>query len=268
MKSLVALLWTLDTLHLALLIIMVYHYTVTNWGDIVALSLTTWTLKVQVLIGAIMTLIVQCFFALRIWRLNGKNWVLTGAIVILSLLQLGFSTEICMVNLFQESLNPIDSKGDKFRIETGLSSDIACDLVITVAMVYYLQKSRTGFKSTNMMINMLITYMIRTCLLTTLCTLSSLITFLVFPDALIYAAFYFIACRLYANSLLSTLNARESILNLNQGSDMISLGRVAGSGPYSANDGLVTVVVGSDKWSLSEAHSQPHRSDAKAYSYS
>jgi len=259
MKSLVAILWTLDTLHLVILVILLYHYTVTNWGDVVVLGLTTWSLKIQILIGTIITLVVQCFFAFRIWRLSGKNWVLAGAIVILSLIQLGFGTAVCMVHFFQESLSTTDSKGDKFRIETGLSSDIACDLVITASMVYYLQKSRTGFKGTNQMINMLITYTIRTCLLTTLCTLSSLITFLVFPDALIYAAFYFIACRLYANSFLSTLNARESIVNINPGSDMISLGRVAGTGPYSTNDGLVTVVIGSDKCSPSEAHCQSQR---------
>ena len=73
----------------------------------------------------------------------------------------------------------------KFITGTALSGDIACDIVITVSMCYYLQRSRTGFKgylfqaqarmlkfsllihSTNTMINMLITYAIRTCLLTT-----------------------------------------------------------------------------------------------------
>src|ERR1700685_757605 len=55
------------------------------------------------------------------------------------------------------------------------------------------------------------------------------------------------------------LNARESIININLVSDMISLGRIAGTGPYSADDGSVTVVIGSDKWSTSEAHGQPQR---------
>ena len=40
---------------------------------------------------------------------------------------------------------------------------------------------------------------------------------------------------------------------------MINLGRVAGTGPYNTNDGPVTVVIGSDKCSPSEAHSQSQR---------
>ena len=71
----------------------------------------------------------------------------------------------------------------KFLTGTFMSSDIASDILITVSMCYYLHKSRTGLKryifygqecydltdthSTNTMINLLITYAIRTCLLTT-----------------------------------------------------------------------------------------------------
>jgi len=71
----------------------------------------------------------------------------------------------------------------KFLTGTFLSSDIASDILITVSMCYYLHRSRTGLKryifygqecydlidthSTNTMINLLITYAIRTCLLTT-----------------------------------------------------------------------------------------------------
>jgi len=112
-------------------------------------------------------LIVQCFFARRIWRLSGKNWALTGTIVVLSLFQLGFGTAF-MVHGFQtQFFDTTGSKANKFITGTALSGDIACDIVITVSMCYYLQRSRTGFKGTNTMINMLITYAIRTCLLTT-----------------------------------------------------------------------------------------------------
>jgi hypothetical protein len=262
MKSIVALLWILDTFHQALLIMAIYHYTVTNWGDVAVLGITTWTLEIQIMVGNIITSIVQCFFAFRIWRLSEKNWVLTGAIVILSVCQLGLGTAVCFVTGFHggSTQNTVQKK-EKLGTGTALSSDIACDLVITVSMVYYLHKNRTGFKRTDTMIDMLVTYSIRTCLLITVCTLSSLITFFVFPNEIIYGAFYFVACRLYVGSFLSTLNAREHISNVGQGSDMpvISLSRFAGSDPYGANDGHVKVVIGSDKFPPTEAHSQPHK---------
>lgn len=77
---------------------------------------------------------------------------------------------------------------------TALSGDIACDITIAMSVCYYLQKSRTAFKrhafhryvrhtiwqlipqSTNTMINLLITYAIRTCLLTTCVSVLALIT--------------------------------------------------------------------------------------------
>jgi len=256
MKFVVALVWVLDSFHLALITIMVYHYTVTNWGDLLVLARTTWSLGLNIMIGNILTSIVQCFYARQIWRLSGKNWALTGTIVLLSLIQLGFGTAF-IVHGFQTQFFAADeSKANKSVAVAALSGDISCDIVITVSMCYYLHKSRTGFKGTDTIINMLITYAIRTCLLTTICIASSLITFIVLTNTMIHSAFYFIACRLYVNSFLSTLNARARILDKGQASDIISLGRFAGSGQHSSK----VVVIAPDKRSPTEAHSQPHRS--------
>jgi hypothetical protein len=93
----------LDSLHLALVTTMMYHYTVTNWGDATVLIRTTWYVAFEIftqpraeqmfqgvwrfkslsryahatqtnlpayayfLCQTVLTLIVQCFFARRIW---------------------------------------------------------------------------------------------------------------------------------------------------------------------------------------------------------
>jgi len=244
MKFLVGLLWVVDTFHLVLVTTMIYHYTVTNWGDVVVLARTTWSLELNIMTGNILTLIVQCFYARQIWRLSGKNWALTGTIVLLSLIQLGFGIAF-MIHGFQNQVFALsESRVNKIVTEIALSGDIACDIVISVSMCYYLHKSRTGFKGTDTMINLLITYAIRTCLLTTICITACLIAFIVLPGSMVHSAFYFIACRLYANSLLSTLNARERILDKSIGNDVISLGRFAGGSQYSSKP--VAVVIGSD----------------------
>ncbi|KIM81741.1 hypothetical protein PILCRDRAFT_488674 [Piloderma croceum F 1598] len=227
-------------LHLALVTMMVYHYTISNWGDVIALSRTTWTLEVQIVVGGLLTLIVQCFFAHRIWRFS-KNWALTGIIVLLSLLGLGFGVAF-MVHGFQTQFFAIKgSKANSFLTATFLSGDIACDTLITLSMCYYLHKSRTGLKGTDTMINLLITYAIRTCLVTTVCTTLCLVTFNALPRDMIYQPFYFIGCRLYANSLLSMLNARETIRDKGQPQDsgVFSLPRFA-VGASSTNDSSMT----------------------------
>ncbi|KIM81812.1 hypothetical protein PILCRDRAFT_491229 [Piloderma croceum F 1598] len=259
MKLVVALLWVLDSLHLVLIAIMIYYYTISNWGDVIVLIRTTWSLEVEIVIAPAVAMIVQCFFAIRIWRYS-KNWVLAAIIVILSAVQLGFGIAF-MVHGFQ---NPIfafkGSKTNSFLTGTGLAADIACDFVITVSMCYYLRKNRTGFKGTDTMIDMLITYMIRTCLLTTICTISCLVTFITLPDSLIYQPFYFIGCRLYAMSLLSILNARESILDKSQsrGSEVVSLPRFIGNSSINGDD---TTVIGlAPKWLPTEVYRHLQRS--------
>src|ERR1700733_11044706 len=51
-----------------------------------------------------------------------------------------------IVGHFSSSMSSLYEYIPKFIIGTGLGAGIACDIVITVSMCYYLQKSRTGFK--------------------------------------------------------------------------------------------------------------------------
>ncbi|KAH9918465.1 uncharacterized protein B0H18DRAFT_937814 [Fomitopsis serialis] len=56
-----------DTFHVILLTISYYHYTVTNFGDYIALENDVWSLSVQVGVGALAGFLVQLFFAYRIY---------------------------------------------------------------------------------------------------------------------------------------------------------------------------------------------------------
>jgi len=264
MKFIVAFSWVLDTFHLVLLVIMFYHYAVTNWGDVVVMSRTTWSLDIEVLTGTILTSVIQCFFARRVWLFSGKNWLLTGTIVMLSLAQLGFGNAFMWRGFQEPNFASTGSNRDKLLVGGTFSCVIACDIILTVSMCYYLHKSRTGFKGTETVINILITYAIRTCLLTTIFSLGCLATFFLYPQTMIFGAFYFVACRLYVNSLLSTLNSRERLAEKFRpaGSDFISLSRFAGSGMNTANDGngetpdkSVSFVVNNQRRGGSEAYS-------------
>jgi len=52
---------------------------------------------------------------------------------------------------------------------------------------------------------------VNTGVLTSCCAVASLISLVLSPDSLIYAAFYFCIGRFYTNSFLATLNARQSL---------------------------------------------------------
>jgi len=87
----------------------------------------------------------------------------------------------------------------------------AGDVLIAFILCWILQSSRTGFKRSDTVITKLIAFSINTGLVTSICALLSLITIVVFPGAFIYITFYFTLGRLYSNSLLATLNARQSL---------------------------------------------------------
>jgi len=87
----------------------------------------------------------------------------------------------------------------------------AGDVLIALVLCTMLQRSRTGFRRTDTMINKLMLFTINTGLLTSLCAVASLISIVAAPSTFIYIAFYFTLGRLYSNSLMATLNARKSI---------------------------------------------------------
>ncbi|KAG6896678.1 hypothetical protein C0992_006751 [Termitomyces sp. T32_za158] len=96
------------------------------------------------------------------------------------------------------------------------------DALIAGALCFFLQRSRTGFRKSDTMIRKLIMFTVSTGVLTSICAIASLVSILVWPSTLIYAAFYFCLGRLYSNSVLATLNARQSIRELGEDSDELS----------------------------------------------
>ncbi|PPQ75119.1 hypothetical protein CVT26_008297, partial [Gymnopilus dilepis] len=87
----------------------------------------------------------------------------------------------------------------------------AGDIVIAFSLCWLLHKSRTGFSKSNRIIDKLILFTVNTGLLTSLCAIASLTSIIVAGHTYLYIAFFFCIGRLYTNSLLVTLNAREMI---------------------------------------------------------
>lgn len=64
------------------------------------------------------------------------------------------------------------------------------DTVIAVILVYYLHTSRTGIRQTDSILNRLIIFAVNTGLVTSIDSIISLVTGLVFPSTYIYITFY------------------------------------------------------------------------------
>ncbi|KAH9064965.1 hypothetical protein EDB87DRAFT_1178895 [Lactarius vividus] len=251
LKSFVALLLILDTLQLALVVHGFYVAGVTNFGDYLADLRAPWSLKVQSIIGIILTCSVQQFYAWRIYQLSMGRIHIPVFIVILSLAELGLGI-VYLVHCFQFPYFD-QAKVQIPNLTGGLSIQVACDVTITVSMVYYLlTRHETVMKRANLAITtVLALYCVNSGALTLVFSMTCLVTFVRFPHTLIYAPFFFVLVRLYACAFMAVLNSRGrlrtslnaevekgTIISFFHGTS--TLGHVGGSDVTSASAGAST----------------------------
>ncbi|KAI0729747.1 hypothetical protein C8Q72DRAFT_299977 [Fomitopsis betulina] len=218
LKAYVALLILADTTHVVLLVMAYYHYTVTCFGDRNAFEVGYRPLLAEVFVGNIVILMVQHFYAVRIYNICGKR-VLPFVISVLSTAQAAVAIAF-MIKGFQIHLFILANSLIPYT-EAGLACDIVCDALIAATLIYYLKARRTVFPGTNRTINRLVAYALNTCLFTTILSLVTLIMIPFFSETMIYSVLYFVLVRLYTCTLLSTLNSRDIIKQALEGHNLV-----------------------------------------------
>ncbi|EDR06505.1 uncharacterized protein LACBIDRAFT_299960 [Laccaria bicolor S238N-H82] len=229
LKALVSCVMLTDTIHQGLIMHSIYTYTITNWGNVAILGELVPTLLVEVAFNGLTTFLVQCFLAMRIWRLSDRNVWLIVIVVLLILGEFGVNIAYTIISQVTHFLtcSIVVTSMHRLRFKTvvqlehlqplSLSSNALAavgDLVIAASLCTLLHRSRTGFHRSDTIITKLIVFSINTGLLTSLCALASLVSTLAGPTTFYYITFFFCIGRLYTNSLLATLNARKKIREL------------------------------------------------------
>ncbi|KAJ7838266.1 hypothetical protein B0H13DRAFT_2419885 [Mycena leptocephala] len=183
----------------------VYFYTVTSAGNPLAI------VTLQQAIGSVVGTIVKCCFASRVYRFSDRNIFITGFILLLALGQLS----VAMV--FTARAFPLSSIPAVFNLKTlatiSLGLGLLTDVVTAGALCFFLWRMRTTQKNSaaNSMINRLVGDAINTGVLTTAVSLSTLLLFDFLEGNLFFGATYFMLSKLYAVSLLATLNTRRVV---------------------------------------------------------
>jgi len=208
-KLLVAAGWMSDTVHQMLISHTIYTYLVTNFGNPVELGNLVWSLLVEILFNGLTTLMVQCFFTVRVWRLSGGSYFLTGLVSILVVGQFGWMLYYTIKSLQFQNFAQLRTL--KVASITVNALAAAGDVLIATILCSILQMSRTGFKRSDTMIKKLILFSMSTGLVTSICAVAALISTVSAPSTFIYIFFYFNIGRLYSNSLMVALNARKNI---------------------------------------------------------
>ncbi|KAI9453622.1 hypothetical protein BJY52DRAFT_1396783 [Lactarius psammicola] len=229
-RYLVFSMFMIETLQTALSGWDLYYWFASGFGDMTHLASPHASAFDVPIIGAIVSLAVQLFFAYRVWLLGNKeHWWLSGIICVISTVdsaaafggwRLCASTgEICQRTVAQDP-------GDGKAIKTWLIGNTVADTLIAVSMLYYLLqlRQRDGRFSSHALIS-IVRLTVETNLLTTSVSMVAMVMIILHSDKNWYT------CP-YSNTLLVSLNNRISIRD-----SMASRGAVrspAGSFPVSS----------------------------------
>jgi len=151
---------------------------------------------------------VQAFFAHRIHALSG-NWWITIISWMGSLLGFAATTAITVCSLSVT----VTEFNEKYRwlTTTGLCLLLFVDVVNTTALCFYLRMGRTGFSSTDSMLNKLFVWTLETGLLTSLAAVLMLVFSLAMSKTLLWICISIFYAKLYSNSFMATLNGRSTL---------------------------------------------------------
>ncbi|KAI0776575.1 hypothetical protein BD413DRAFT_610196 [Trametes elegans] len=230
LRIIVGALFILDTAHVGLSWHAIYHYLITNFGNHNVLADSVWSFNVTIILTTVITVIVHCFFARRIWILSDGNWFLTVLIVVLSLVRLVFGCYVSIEIFILKNLSTLPFKLSPY-VGTALGAGTLADFIVSGCLVYYLRRSRTGFRGTDNLVDRIISWTVNNGLLTSIVGMTVIITFSVMPDNMIFLGVHLLLSKrtsnpstrirlptltlraahtVYANSLLGTLNFRRA----------------------------------------------------------
>ncbi|PPR02686.1 hypothetical protein CVT24_002108 [Panaeolus cyanescens] len=199
----------LDTVHLALVTEGLYYYLITNYANPIVLADPHWTFLVVVAVATI-----SAGTAFAIMAFHGKTFAFFSQISYLMYMALG--------------------------------SAVAADILIATSLCYSLSKTRTGYKQTDSVVNVLMMYVINSSLLTTVCALGCLVAYAIWPNTFAFIGIYFCLSKLFLNSLLAMLNGRDALKSRVRGTydgntDEPRRSLVLHSPGYSATSGGYTI---------------------------
>ncbi|EIN09174.1 hypothetical protein PUNSTDRAFT_143743 [Punctularia strigosozonata HHB-11173 SS5] len=242
LKAFVFYVWLMETSHVFLICAFIFRSVIIEFGNVEALQVTRVSDDVTTAITGLIIFSVHLFYIWRLWILSNRNYLLVGVVFLLAVCHFG-DVSLPSSNQSKQSADmmdvlvafelvvmdltfkfPLFSQFHKITAYyTGsLALAAANDIIIAVAMTYYLGTRKTGIKSTNTLVNRIITYVITTGALTSVVDLAILICFVTMQNNLVYLSMYNLVNNLYANSLLAMLNAREALNKVSHGSSTVA----------------------------------------------
>ncbi|KAI0831849.1 hypothetical protein BC628DRAFT_1415348 [Trametes gibbosa] len=158
---------------------------------------------------AILSAVVQGYFGWRIWVFSSFN-LLPGMIMFFAFCQM------CTGIAGGVILHTSRSTATRYSpvepiLSVWLISAALVDVVIAVCMAYYLRRGKSGLRASDALVDRLVTFSIETCTLTATVAILNVVAFIAFPNTLVNQCLALVLAKLYANTLVASLNNRAIV---------------------------------------------------------
>ncbi|ESK91090.1 hypothetical protein Moror_9590 [Moniliophthora roreri MCA 2997] len=218
----------LDTFDTVLNCHILYFYLVSNYINPLAIMVPIWSVIIHVAVTSVSNFIIRSLFARRAYRL-GKNIPSTIWIVAVSLTDLVVGLLITIKAFGISTYLELDTLSSLMYLN--FAAGTTSDLSVALVLCYLLWKSKTGFTRTDSLIKMLMAYTINTGLIVAIDAALGMICYAVMPNNFIFLGFYLLLSKLYLNSYLASLNARDSLREKSNGTKSFNLSEFSPSAP-------------------------------------
>ncbi|TEB34065.1 hypothetical protein FA13DRAFT_63250 [Coprinellus micaceus] len=208
LKASVILLFFLDTTHAASASYLAWVILVDNIANPGILSKVIWPYPASMILICIIAFGVQNFLVMRIYRLTGHRWVLgifffcTTATMVFGFV---YGAKVARLETLMEMLTL------KAPLTLWLAFEVVLDTSISAVLLTAIQRSRTGFRRSDAVLNRLARSAIQSGVFTSVLATLSLVCFLALSDTMFYATFGWPCARAYTISLMDTLLCRKEL---------------------------------------------------------
>ncbi|KAI0754797.1 hypothetical protein C8Q80DRAFT_390703 [Daedaleopsis nitida] len=212
LKLTVAGVWFLDTLTLLLDAHAVYFYLITNYANPPALQTEIWSAQVELLVTYTVVLIVQMFFIFRIYHLRPHLWYIPALLGLIAFASYSMVVAIFITVVHDDNWAATNRPEVTQPLTANWVLGNLVDISITVALCWYLWSEKLAVReSTNMMLNRIIVFLINRGAIAAVVQILTLLTKFIWPQTLVWLAFHNALSKVYANSMLATLNGRVAL---------------------------------------------------------
>ncbi|PBK84793.1 hypothetical protein ARMGADRAFT_943024, partial [Armillaria gallica] len=177
-----------------------------GFGDIDALTRLNYNWLSVPIMSAIVACVGQVFYAYRIFIVS-RSRIIPILVICVSLTS-SVAAVILGIYTFQASdASGMDNRKTQIAAGIWCGASSLCDILIAICMTYYLMRSTTNFRRTQMLVTKIICLTIETGSVTAVVALLTFILFITYPHQTFYITPTLLVPKLYANAIYMVLNS-------------------------------------------------------------